>query len=141
MHPYPEQNPPTGPTVTIHTKYPWLAFMLGMFKPTATINGHQVPLRWGENPIPLQPGIYDVQVYVKYLWDVGRAQIQVDNRHGAPVTVYYAAPPIAFMGGAIDFEPVKPPNETLAIVLFLVIPLVIILLCCCVGALGSLGGN
>jgi hypothetical protein len=140
VHPYPE-TPPSGATLNIHTKYPWLAFMLAFFKPVATINGHQVPLQWGDNPIPLQPGVYDVQIHVKYLWDVGRAQIQVDNRTGAPATVYYAAPAILFVGGAIDFQPVKPPQEALAIGLGIGLPVLLILLCCCFSVLGSLGGN
>ena len=78
VHPYPGQSP----TLNLHTKYSWMAFLLAMFKPVATINGHQMELRWGDNPIPLQPGVYDVQVHTKYLWDIGKARIQVDNRHG-----------------------------------------------------------
>jgi hypothetical protein len=113
--------------------------MLAMFKPIATINGHEVPLQWGDNPIPLQPGVYDVRLHVKYLWDIGKAQIQVNNQHGAPVSVYYAAPPVVFMGGAIDFQPVKPPGQALSIALLVGIPVLFILLCCCMGALGSNG--
>jgi hypothetical protein len=139
VHPYPGQpQPAAGPTLTLHTSYPWLAFMLALFSPVATINGHTVPLQWGDNHIPLQPGVHDVRVHVKYLWEVGRAQLQVDNRAGGPVNVWYAAPPIAFMGGAIDYQPVKPPNQGLAIALFVGIPGALILLsilCCCLGSL------
>lgn len=137
MHPYQGQSP----ALNIHTKYSWLAFMLAMFKPIATINGHQVQLQWGDNPIPLQPGVYDVQVHVKYLWDIGKARIQVDNRHGSPVALYYAAPTIAFMAGAIDYQPVKPPHEALSIGLFVALPLLFVILCCCMGSLSNLSGS
>ncbi len=115
--------------------------MLAFFKPIATINGHQVPLQWGENPIPLQPGVYDVRVHVKYLWDIGKAQIQVDTRSGQPVQVFYAAPAIAFMAGAIDYQPVKPPAEMLSMILLVAIPALFVLLCCCGSILSSLGNT
>jgi hypothetical protein len=128
-------------TLNIHTKYSWLAFMLAMFKPVATINGHQVQLQWGDNPIPLQPGVYDIQVHTKYLWDIGKARIQVDNRHGGPVSVYYAAPTLMFVGGAIDHQPVKPPHEALSIGILVGLPVLFVLLCCCMGSLSSMSGS
>ena len=141
MHPYQGQSQPTGPALILHTKYSWLAFILALCKPFATINGHQIQLKWGENVIPLQPGVYDVGIHVKYLWDIGKAQIQVDTTSGAPVQVYYAAPVIAFMDGVVDYQPVKPPAEILSLILFIAIPVVILLLCCC-GVIGSsLGGS
>ncbi len=137
MHP----NQGQSATLNIHTKYSWLAFLLAMFKPVATINGHQVQLQWGDNPIPLQPGVYDVQVHTKYLWDIGKARIQVDNRHGGNVSVYYAAPVIVFVAGAIDFQPVKPPHEVLSLVLFIAVPVLFVFLCCCLGAINSTSGT
>ncbi len=127
--------------LNLHTRYSWMAFLLALCKPIATINGHQMVLRWGDNAIPLQPGVHNVHLHVKYLWDIGKAQIQVDNRDGAPVNVFYAAPTIMFVPGAIDYQPVKPPHEVLSLVLFVVIPLLVILLCCCGGAIsGGFGG-
>ena len=141
MHPYPgQQPPPTGSTLTIHTSYPGIAFGYAMTSPAATINGHPVPLRWGANPIPMQPGIHDVKVHVKYLWDVGHAQLPADTRSGAPVDVYYSAPIIAMMAGAIGHQPVKSPHQGLGIALFVGIPAVILLVffaLCCIGTLSG----
>lgn len=129
---------PSG--ITISTKYHWLAFLLALFKPKALINGHEVPLVWGDNHIPAPPGIHHITIWVPYLWKVGQATITVDTQAGNSVTVFYAAPAIVFMAGAIDSTPVEVPG-VLAAVLLMVVPLALIVLCCCGGvflsALGS----
>src|SRR5689334_20550782 len=100
---------PQSSQLRIITKYHWLTFMLAAFKPIAVINGHQVTLQWGDNVIPAPPGIHEITVYVKYLWKVGTATITVDNTQGVP-TVYYAAPVIMFIKGALGYEPQKHPG-------------------------------
>lgn len=136
MHPYQQPPQPGGPTLTINTSYPGIAFMYAMTSPVATINGQPAPLRWGANPIPLPPGVHDVRVHVKYLWDVGHAQLQVDTRSGAPVNVFYAAPAFAIIAGAMDYQPVKSPGQAAGIAIFAGIPALFLLLCiglCCLG--------
>ncbi|MGH3713765.1 MAG: hypothetical protein ACRDT4_09950 [Micromonosporaceae bacterium] len=131
---HPQQTPPG--VLSINTKYPFLAFMLALFKPKATINGHVVPLKWGDNHVPLPPGPHHLKVHVPYLWPVGVAEMQVDTRQQAPV--YYAAPWIAFMRGAIGHQPVESPGKVAGIILGIALPLVILVCCCGSTLLGML---
>ncbi|MEV6522008.1 hypothetical protein AB0M43_08725 [Longispora sp. NPDC051575] len=130
MHPQQPQG------ITINTKYTWMAFMLAMFKPKALINGHQVNLVWGDNPIPVPPGTHTIEVWVPYLWKIGQAVIQVTVHPGGSVPVFYAAPAITFMKGAIGTQPVEVPGKVAGILL-MVVPLALIVLCCCGSAILS----
>ncbi len=114
--------------------YPAVMFTFGLFKPIATLNGHRVPLNWGQNVLPVPPGIHDVRVHIPYLWDMGRAQIAVDTRDGVPAQVFYAPPWVVFVRGAIGRQPVKSPGLGLLLALALGIT-AFVLLCTVVGAL------
>ncbi|MGH2604260.1 MAG: hypothetical protein ACRDJ9_33345 [Dehalococcoidia bacterium] len=130
------------PGLRIHTSYHWISFALAMFKPKATINGHPIPpLRWGENHIPLPPGVYRLRIWVQYLWKLGPAEITIDNRHGQTPPVYYGGTAVPVIDGAIGHRQVEPPGTMIAI-LINVIPLALILLCCGGGLLlGTLTGG
>jgi hypothetical protein len=131
-------------TLTIHATYPAIAFMLGLFKPVVTIDGQPVKVEWKNATLALTPGIHDVRIHVAYLWPIGRAQLTVDNRSGAPVEIYYASPYIAFSNGAIGYQPVEAPDRTIGLVIFwgAIGLLVLILLCgCIVPALSALSSS
>jgi hypothetical protein len=98
-------------------------------KPQAEINGFPVPLQWGDNHIPAQPGVHHIRIHMPWLWQYGKAEITVDNRTQPAPPVYYAPPFINFLNGAIGFSPVKHPG-LLAFFLILGVPLAIILICC-----------
>jgi hypothetical protein len=119
------------------TKYHWSAFMMAAFKPRAIINGHEVQLNWGENVLPAPTGVHNIEVYIPYLWKMGKANITVDNTAGVP-TIHYSAPVINFARGAIGFEPQKFPGMVAYLIMLGVLGLVIV--CCCGGAILS-GGN
>ena len=103
--------------------------MLAMFAPKAIINGHTIPLKWGDNSIPAPMGTHQIEIYVPYLWKFGSATIVVDNTQYAPV-IHYSAPVWAFGGGAIGYEPQKHPGLTAAYVMYGVLALLIVLCCC-----------
>ncbi|MGH3646691.1 MAG: hypothetical protein ACRDTM_05905 [Micromonosporaceae bacterium] len=133
---HPQQTPPG--VLSLHTKYPFLAFMLALFKPKATINGHVVPLVWGQNQLPLPPGAYHLKVHVPYLWPVGVAEMQIDARQQPAPPVYYAAPWIAFMRGAIGHQQVESPGKVAGILLGIVLPALILVCLCGSMILGSI---
>jgi hypothetical protein len=108
-----------------------------LMKPTATINGHTVPLEWGQNIIPAPPGVHDIRIHCQYLWKIGKAQITVDNTTAPAPPVYYASPWTTWNKGAIGLQPVNNPGA-LGIALIIGVPLVLVLLAC-FGA--SLFGN
>ncbi|WP_018352751.1 hypothetical protein [Longispora albida] len=124
------QTPHQPAGLTLTTKYHWLTFMFALFKPKALINGHEAQLAWGDNHLPLPPGLHTIEVWIPYLWKVGSATIQVDTRSGQPVALFYSAPAIAFSGGALDYQQQKHPGMMLAILL-MVVPLALVILCCC----------
>ncbi|MGH3735490.1 MAG: hypothetical protein ACRDT6_07695 [Micromonosporaceae bacterium] len=135
---HPQQQPGV---LHINTKYHWIAFMLALFKPKATINGHPIRLVWGDNQVPLPPGVHHLKIWVQYLWQLGPAEITVDNRHGQTPPVFYGGTSVPFIAGAIDHRPVEPPGTAIAIAVN-VAPLALGLLCCCgVLLMGMLGGG
>ena len=97
--------------------------------PRAEINGHTVPLNWGVNHIPAQPGVHNIHIYMPWIWRYGKADITVDNRHAPAPPVYYATPYINFVKGAIGLEPVKNPG-LLGFLLVILVPVALVLLCC-----------
>lgn len=121
-------NPQSG-YLRIFTKYHWLTFMLAAFSPKATINGHEVRLKWGENVLPAPLGVHQIEVHVPYLWKFGKASLVVDNTQGVP-DIYYAAPVWTWAKGAIGPQPQNPPGVTAAYVIYGVF-FALILLCCC----------
>jgi hypothetical protein len=101
-----------------------------LMKPTAVINGHSVPLEWGQNVIPAPPGVHNIEISCTWLWRIGKAQIVVDNTAAPAAPVYYAAPWNNFMKGAIGHQPVKNPGLGIMIG---VLVAVVLLACACVG--------
>lgn len=109
-----------------------------LMKPTAVINGHTVPLNWGDNVIPAPPGVHSIQISCQWLWQIGKAQITVDNTAAPAARVYYAAPWNNFVKGAIGFQPVKNPGLGLMLG---VLGAVVLLACVCVGVPALLDGT
>src|SRR5262249_36864383 len=80
--------------IRISTKYFWLAFAFALFRPWLIIDGQQVRLNWGDNDIPVAPGVHQLTIWVPYLWKVGEASFTVDTTATGSAQVYYAAPAI-----------------------------------------------
>ncbi|GAA3334885.1 hypothetical protein GCM10020358_01000 [Amorphoplanes nipponensis] len=121
-----------GPTaIAVTTRYSWLTFLLGLFKPYLAVNGQPVPARWGRTVVPVPPGQHHVHVHVPYLLPsrIGTADTVVPVHPGQVVEVEYRAPAIALLDGAIGPAPQKHRGLPAAIAL-VVVPLVL-LLCVC----------
>jgi len=131
---------PAPGSLRINTKYHWLGFMMAAFKPKATINGHEVPLSWGENVFPAPPGRHDITIHIPYIWKFGTANTTVDTSTGAAPAVYYSAPMWTFQRGAIGFEPQKTPG---LVGMWILLGLLVIGLvaCCSAGVLSGGGGG
>jgi len=132
--PQPQWQPGTS-AIAVTTRYHWLTFILALFKPYLTVNGHRVPAGWGRTVVPVPPGQHHVHVHVPYLLPprIGTAETVVPVHPGQVVEVEYRAPAIAFLDGSIGPPPQKHRGMPAAVALA-VVPLVV-LLCVC-GVLG-----
>jgi len=137
----PNQMPPqqAGAVLNITTSKPFLAWMLSFTPPRVSLNGQEIKLRWGQNQVPIQPGRYDLQVYVPYLWRIGQAGMPVDVYPGAQVPVFYAAPWWAYLAGSIGHQPVESPGKNLAIGINIgaAVLILLIIICGCAGAFAN----
>jgi hypothetical protein len=139
----PGANSPAGPpsgggAIALTLKYNPLVFLLGLFKPTVQVNGHDAAKGWGRQVLPVPPGQYHLHVHVPY-WlppQVGPADLSVTVHPGQTVELEYRAPMIAFMKGALGAPPQKYPGLVVSIVLLAVS--LVILLCVCAGIVGAM---
>ncbi|MBP2477040.1 hypothetical protein JOF53_005912 [Crossiella equi] len=103
--------PPGHGRLMLDTSFFPLAFILHLFKPTLTINGRPGPIQWGQTPIDLPPGQYHVKVHFRYIFmDAGPAEATIPIAEGQTVPVFYKAPAIIFMGGAMGPAPQDTPG-------------------------------
>lgn len=134
---YPIPPQPSASALTIFTKK--TPGSLGaLMKPTAVINGHTVPLEWGQNVVPAPPGVHTIELHCQYLWKIGKAKITVDNSTAPAPPVYYASPWTNFTRGAIGLQPVKNPGG-LALGLLIGVPLLLLIVACLGASLSSNG--
>lgn len=113
-------------SLTIVTKQPTFGAFI---RPSAVINGQQVPLTWGPNVVGAAPGVHHIAIHMPWIWRFGQAEITVDNRYAPAPPVYYAMPWVNFGPGAIGFAPVKSPRLGVFLAV-LITPLALITLCC-----------
>ncbi|CAN5495403.1 hypothetical protein BH10ACT1_BH10ACT1_29970 [soil metagenome] len=94
--------------IEVKTSFFFLAFLLALFKPQASINGGQpFPVGWGTTPVPVPPGQYQVEVWLPYLFfpQMGKNGIIVDAPPGGGVQVWWKSPWLVFLKGAISAGP------------------------------------
>ena len=115
-YPQPGGFSPPGRLV-VDASYTPMAFILAVTGPKIEINGQPVTANWGPWPIDLPAGQYNVRVSTRYLGEMGPAQLGVTVYPGQQTTVYYRAPAVMFMAGAIGFTP--QPTRGMAAVLAL----------------------
>ncbi|WP_436699627.1 hypothetical protein [Nocardioides sp. BYT-33-1] len=99
--------------------------MLTMITPSVQINGYPVAARYGQNVYPMPPGVHTVSAHAQWMWRYGQASQQVQLAPGQTVDVFYAAPVLTFIAGAMGFTKQKVPGM-LAFVLLLVLLLLIV---------------
>lgn len=104
-------SPEPQSVIEIKTSYFFLAFILVLFKPQASINGTApFPISWGTTPIPVPPGRYQVEVWVPYLFftTMGKNGAIVDVPAGGAVQVAWRAPLIVFIQGKVNVAGPQP---------------------------------
>jgi hypothetical protein len=114
--PQPGGFAPPGRLV-VDASYSPMAFLLAVTGPKIEINGQPITANWGQWPIDLPAGQYNVRVSTRYLGEMGPAQLGVTVYPGQQTTVYYRTPAMMFMAGAIGFTP--QPTRGMAAVLAL----------------------
>ena len=75
--------------------------MLSLITPTVTLDGQPLPVRFGENLYPVVPGHHLVQAYCQWVWRYGHAQHPVTIRPAETTELWYAAPVLTFLPGAL----------------------------------------
>ena len=109
---YPPLNQPPGnlPPGQLVMNFRQLSGMFQMgATPMLTIDQWQVPVRLGQNVIPIPPGRHLIQAKTQYLFAYGAAQTEIEVAPGQQVELFYAQPMLTFVKGAIGFTPQKPP--------------------------------
>jgi hypothetical protein len=88
-----------------------LAFLLYLFAPQISINGAPpVKGRWGQNPLPLPPGRYEISCWFKYLFGpANRASMVVDVPPGVMVPIVYKTRWMVFLSGIMTFDGAVQP--------------------------------
>lgn len=130
MAPQGAQFPPPPPgmgRILVDTSYTPLAFILGLTGPTIAINGQPRPMKWGRVPIDLPPGQYHVHVHTRYLMDLGPAEAVLPVTAGQTTPVFYRAPAVMFINGAIGPVPQKTPGMAATWIIFGVAALMVFL--------------
>jgi Protein of unknown function (DUF2510) len=86
------QTPVAG-GLHLRTRFFPLAFLLYLFPPRCSIDGsYEIPIRWGDNPLPVPPGRHHVRVWFPYLFygQCGVAEAVVDVPTGGLFLEYKA---------------------------------------------------
>jgi hypothetical protein len=114
-------------TLVLHLLRPLDPLSAVIITPRVTIDGLDVPARWGANPIPVAAGPRTVTVEARYLWPYGRQQAVVNVPAGQTVEWHYSAPLVSFGAGAMG--PTRQPRPgRVAFALILASPLLLVLL-------------
>lgn len=78
-----------------------------MIVPQIRVDGWPVPSQYGQNLIPVAPGVHSVYVSAQWMREYGQASLPVEVRPGEHVQVFYRAPMHQFTTGSIGFIPQK----------------------------------
>ena len=101
--------PAPAPTGTIRLTIQGSVLTSNMLCPSATINGHPVPTRYGTQDLTVWPGRNHVALQAQWLMTYGQAALDVDVAPGQVIDVFYAAPMHQFTTGSIGLT--KQPRK------------------------------
>ncbi|WP_007467740.1 hypothetical protein [Segniliparus rugosus] len=118
--PYAAALPEGAGQLAFDTGFFWLAWIFALTGVSVSVDGVERIRTWGKQLVVVPPGQHFVEVYTRYLWPVGRASLPVFVQPGQTVPVFYKAPTIAWLKGAIGHEPQKAPGLILTVVLLAV---------------------
>ncbi|MGL6236465.1 MAG: hypothetical protein ACRC20_14095 [Segniliparus sp.] len=120
---YAAGSPEGSGAIALDTGFFWLALVLFLTGPSASVDGVELVRKWGKQLLPVAPGQHLVEIHTRYLWPMGRASLPVFVQPGQTVPVFYQAPTIAWLKGAIGHAPQKAPGLVLTVVLLAVVML------------------
>ncbi|MEH3033373.1 MAG: hypothetical protein PGN07_04870 [Aeromicrobium erythreum] len=83
------------------------AMTSSLLTPSVTIDGYPLPARYGEQVLPIHPGEHVVAARCQWLWTYGQAEQRIQAAPGQTVDVFYAAPVLTFLPGAMGPVPQK----------------------------------
>ena len=92
------------------------------------VNGWRVPVRYGENVIPVYAGPNRIDVSCQWLKKFGEATLETTVPSGGQVSAYYAAPMHQFSRGAIGYEKQKRPGVLGFVLMMLAVALIVVAL-------------
>lgn len=78
--------------------------------PSVFIDGYRLPAKYGDNVFPIQPGDHVVSAHGQSLFKYGNAQQQISAAPGQEIEVWYAAPALTFLKGAMGPTKQKVPG-------------------------------
>lgn len=102
----PSPVPPEGMgRLVLDCSHAGTAVLLEAGGPRIEINDREIRAHWGPWPVDLEPGVYQIRVNGHHVRRYGPAQLQATVLPGQVTTVYYRAPALLFLSGAIGFVP------------------------------------
>lgn len=126
-----------GPEGTIELTLQGSALTSNMLTPQVQIDGFPVPASYGLNRLPVPAGRHMVSAYATWIVKYGQASYVVDVQPGQSVPVFYAAPMIQFLKGAMGPTKQKRGGKSFFIVFFAVVLLLVIAVAVIAAAAGS----
>lgn len=118
-----------GAMLDVHSKFHPLAFILFLTGPGLAVDGQEMKLKWGQQQVPIAPGQHHVEMWTRYITKMGSATLPVNVMPGQTVPLFYAAPTIMFLKGALAHQPVKVPGGMFTTIMIVVSILLIVLAC------------
>ncbi|MCL2541748.1 MAG: hypothetical protein FWE71_04710 [Nocardioidaceae bacterium] len=126
MSSYPPPPPQTGPTGWIDLTIQGTRFLSGWVTPTARLNGHFMPTRYGRNVYPVPPGTWQVDMEAQWTKTYGRASLTFQVQEGQTVPVFYCQPTNVFQAGNIGHTKQRKPGAWFYWVLAAVLVLIVL---------------
>ena len=124
--PQPQPQPAQPPMGWLRLVLQGSAFSSSVITPAVTVNGYRVPVRYGDNVIPVHAGPNRIDVSCQWLMRYGEATLETTVPEGGQVLAYYAAPMHQFSRGAIGFEKQKRPGVAVFALLIAVVVAVVL---------------
>jgi hypothetical protein len=114
-------SPPGPPVGWIDLTIQGSILTSNMVVPSARLNGHLMPTRYGHNVYPVPPGPWRIEMAAQWMRTYGQATLDVQVAEGQTVPVFYAAPLHQFTRGNIGHTKQKRPGKTGMLVMVVVI--------------------
>ena len=126
-----------GPEGTIELTLQGSALTSNMLTPQVQIDGYPVPASYGLNRLPVPAGRHTVSAYATWIVKYGQASYDVDVQPGQSVPVFYAAPMIQFLKGAMGPTKQKRGGKGIFLGFFAILLLIVVAIIVIASVAGS----